>query len=329
MTYPRIAPVEGIEPRPLWSVMIPTYGRSPYLEETLEGVLRQDPGPQSMQIEVVDDGSPLDADLAARVHKLGRGRVAFYRRERNGGHVRNFNTCIARARGQVIHILHSDDKVLDGFYARMAVPFETDVVGMAFCRHIFIDPGGVWQGLAAVLQSDPGVLTSALELIARTQPIQTPAVVVRRNTYEAVGGFDPRFRHLGEDWQMWVRIAAHAPVWYDPTPLCMYRTHSDSLSRRVLQAGGGLEELRLAVRSYRAFLPDSLQRSVADDVMRHVATWTLSMAQDRLRCGDLAGALLMAREALRSSATQEVLWRAAVLTLHAGRRYLMRQEGRE
>lgn len=39
--------------------MIPTYNRTTHLEKTLTSVLAQGPGPEEMQIEVVDDGSTL------------------------------------------------------------------------------------------------------------------------------------------------------------------------------------------------------------------------------------------------------------------------------
>ena len=44
-------------PRPLWSVMIPTFHCARFLRQTLESVLSQDPGPDVMQIEIVDDCS--------------------------------------------------------------------------------------------------------------------------------------------------------------------------------------------------------------------------------------------------------------------------------
>ena len=51
-----VVPLSPDEPRPLWSVMIPTYHCADYLAHTLRSVLRQDPGPDAMQIEVVSSG---------------------------------------------------------------------------------------------------------------------------------------------------------------------------------------------------------------------------------------------------------------------------------
>src|SRR6266566_1236858 len=112
----RVLPID--DGRPLWSVMIPTYNpRADYLEETLRSVLEQDPGPEQMQIEVVDDAS---ADCPEDVvQSIGSGRVAFIRQPTNCGAIANFNTCISRSRGELIHILHGDDFVLPGFYAHI------------------------------------------------------------------------------------------------------------------------------------------------------------------------------------------------------------------
>ncbi len=54
-----ISPVpEGVE-RPFWTVMIPTYNpvNQNWLQQTIESVVEQDPGPENTQIELIDDCS--------------------------------------------------------------------------------------------------------------------------------------------------------------------------------------------------------------------------------------------------------------------------------
>ena len=104
--------------RPRWSVMIPTYNCSRYLIDNLHSVLQQDPGPDHMQIEVVDDFST-DSDVEALVREVGKGRVGFYRQPMNVGSLRNFETCLNRAKGHYIHLLHGDDQVRPGFYSEI------------------------------------------------------------------------------------------------------------------------------------------------------------------------------------------------------------------
>src|SRR5438105_12861529 len=106
----RVLPADNC--RPFWSVMMPTYNpRADYLEETLQSVLQQDPGPEQMQIEVIDDCST--DDLAAQtVGRVGGGRVTFRAEPQNRGLADTWNRCIERARGHWVHILHQDDFVL-------------------------------------------------------------------------------------------------------------------------------------------------------------------------------------------------------------------------
>src|SRR5688572_28917643 len=118
-----ILPVPKREARPLWSVMIPTYNCANYLRKTLASVLAQEPGQELMHIEVIDDCSTSD-NPAAVVAELGANRVKFYRQPRNIGVPKNFDTCLERSRGHLVHILHGDDLVFKGFYSKMGKAFE-------------------------------------------------------------------------------------------------------------------------------------------------------------------------------------------------------------
>src|SRR4051794_18478975 len=100
---PRIEPVAATGARPLWSVMIPTFNCAKYLRRCLESVLAQDPGASRMEIEVIDDCSTKD-DPAAVVQEVGKGRVRFHRNVPNQGVTRNFNICVERSSGQLVHI---------------------------------------------------------------------------------------------------------------------------------------------------------------------------------------------------------------------------------
>ena len=85
LPYPLIPERRDSGARPYWSVMIPTYNpRADYPEETLHSVLQQDPGPEQMQIEVID-GRSTD-DLAPQTLGPGRWRRSSGNADRARGH---------------------------------------------------------------------------------------------------------------------------------------------------------------------------------------------------------------------------------------------------
>ncbi len=306
-----IEPPPAGDARPLWSVMIPTFNCAAYLRETLASVLAQDPGPEQMQIEVVDDGS--GDDPQAVVEELGRGRVGFYRQPENVGHVGNFNTCLRRARGQLVHLLHGDDAVRPGFYATMARPFaERAEVGAAFCRYISMDADGNWETIGALEPGGRGVLEGWLERIALGQRLQTPCMVVRRAVYEQLGGFDRRLTH-SEDWEMWTRIAAHFQVWYEPEPLALYRVHRSSSSGASRSVGENVVDLRRAIAINRELLPPDRAAEITRRALQITAVTALRRARRMLHAGDDAAARAQVREALRTSRSLPVVERLVLL----------------
>lgn len=322
-----IAPVpEGIQ-RPRWSVMIPTYNCAHYLRETLASVLMQDPGPDVMQIEVVDDHSTED-DPEQIVRELGQGRVDFYRQPVNGGYIRNFETCLQRARGQIVHLLHGDDYVLDGFYAAMTGAFDqAPGVGAAFCRHYYIDEAGKQLSCSLIERADSGILAGWLMQIASGQRIATPSIVVRRAVYEHLGGFDWRMTCAGEDWEMWVRIAAHYPVWFEAQPLAAYRVkRGGALTEQAARTHRLVKDMRHATDIIASYLPNYMPLSIARDLTHHArktyASWALEGACQALAQDHWDAALQQFLEAFRCSPSRKTIRLIAQLLRFEGKRWI-------
>lgn len=301
---PPVEPDGG--PRPQWSVMIPTYNCADYLRHTLESVLAQDPGPDQMQIEVVDDASDCD-DPAAVVAEVGQGRVAFFRQQQNVGHVRNFDTCLQRARGHLVHLLHGDDFVLPGFYRKMGAAFEqAPEIGAAFCRHWFVDEQGERVVESALEQTYSGILDDWLQRIATGPRLQTPSIVVRRDVYERHGGFDRRLRFYGEDWEMWARIALYYPFWYETEALAAYRSHSSSLTGHAMKTGKNMEDLRLALETILARIPAETATRLSRVASLNLAGFGLKKALWLMHVGEMNAAAIQVREALKSGVSVRV-----------------------
>ncbi len=308
---------EGLD-RPLWSVMIPVYNCARDLERSLTSVVRQTADRQDIEIEVVDDCSTAD-DPEPVVRELGQGRVGFYRQPRNVGHSRNFNTCLARARGELVHLLHADDWVGEGFYEGMSRLFAAHPdMGAAFCRHAVVEPDGTTQWISPLERDMPGILEEWLEKIAGEQRVQAPAMVVRRRVYEALGGFDTRIATCGEDWEMWVRIAAAYPVGFLPDLLAFYQDNPASLTKRAIRSGQNIRDLRHATRIVRDYLPRDLTRRTENRALGNWAEFALRWARLAARQGDARSTFVQLRQALYCDRSPKTL-RA---TLQIGRQGL-------
>jgi GT2 family glycosyltransferase len=326
-TCPTIEPVPAGVDRPLWSVMIPTYRTNDLLEETLRSVLDQDPGPDRMQIAVVDDQSPDDRHLQV-VRRLAPSRVEIHTQPVNVGLARNWNGAIERSRGHWVHILHQDDLIGPGFYERLArATAEAPGVGAAFCRHRFIDGDGRAMGESALESPAAGVLERWLEKISSSQRIQCPSIIVRRDVYEHLGGFRTNL-YYALDWEMWVRIATTYPVWYEPETLASYRIHNANESARLHRDGLDITDIRAAARIVNAYLPAELRGTAAREIFADFRDRAVGEASGLMHGGDWRAGMTRMRQAcecdpsLRSSRTMRAyrrwaakLWLRGLLSL--------------
>lgn len=278
-TPPKIDRLPKMASRPTWSVMIPAYNCIGYLQEALESVLQQALPADQMQIEVIDDCST-DGDVGELVRKIGKGRVGYFRKEINGGSLRNFESCINRARGKYVHILHGDDKIIPGFYTEVASLFDDyPKAGACYTSYDYIDSISKNAWPIQILQEERGIIENWLEKIAVTNTIQPPSIVVKREVYEHLGSFFAV--HYGEDWEMWVRIAAHYPVAYSPKFLAHYRVHGSNITTNSILSGQNIKDIQKVINIINNYLPKHRRRKLRNDAKRNFSGYFATLS-DRL-----------------------------------------------
>ncbi|MGB4399434.1 MAG: glycosyltransferase, partial [Daejeonella sp.] len=275
----QIARLNPSHDRRLWSVMIPSYNCSIYLRKTIASVLLEAPHEHKMQIEVIDDYSS-DGDVGALVQELGRGRIAFYRQPENVGSLRNFETCINRSKGKYVHILHGDDLVRPGFYQEVEELFEKHPeAGAAFTGCSDIDDQEKWLWDSPTIMDQPGLITNWLQTIAQGNLLQTPCMVVKREVYEQLGSF---FKvHYGEDWEMWIRIAASYPVAYSPKKLAYYRVHDRNITGSSLRTGQNVRDISAVINTIQAYLPTESRKDLKIRARRNYSIY-IGILSDRI-----------------------------------------------
>ncbi|RYD58339.1 MAG: glycosyltransferase [Sphingobacteriales bacterium] len=271
LTPPTIKPIKDNLPRPRWSVMIPTYNCIRYLKATIECVLAQGIDPEEMQIEVIDDHST-DGDIGALVAQVGLGRVGFFRQPENRGSLRNFETCINRARGQFVHILHGDDLIKPGFYKEIERLFnQHPEAGAAFTDHIYIDENNNELYAEKPIMAESGIPDNWLSQIAMGQRIQPPAIVVKRSVYEDLGSFFAV--HYGEDWEMWTRIASKYPMAHSPTHLARYRIHTNNITSRSFLSGQNVRDIKKVIGIIRDYLPADKKQQLSRQASKNFSIY--------------------------------------------------------
>ena len=304
--YPPIAPVPAGVDRPFWSIMIPTYNCAEYLRDTLESVLADLPAGRPVQIEVVDDCSMRD-DPEAVVAACRDARVDFFRQPRNVGPQANFTTCIQRARGEWVHILHGDDLVVPGFYETLETALRAHPdAAAAFCRTINVDASGAPIDLSEPEADQAGMHPGLIGKLAIRNLIMFPSMVVKRETYERLGGFHPALFHAA-DWDMWKRVALAGPVWYEPAPLAMYRLHEQSDTSALMRSGANIADARAAIEVARQYLPVAVRDDLTSKARLYHGLYALEVAEDMLMRKSWGSAAAQVRESLRCSQSPAIL----------------------
>ena len=209
--------------KPSVSVIIPTYNRAHLLGQAIQSVLDQTY--QNFEIIVVDDGSANNTEEIVKV--FNDPRICYIRHEKNRGGSAARNTGIKAARGEYIAFLDSDDEWLPEKLEKQLKVFKDQDLraGVVYTRFIVINENGDFKITHFLLHQ--GYILK--ELLISNCVGTTSTVMVKRECFEKVGGFDENLPSC-QDWDMWIRIAKHYTFKRISKPLVKYTLHQKQIS---------------------------------------------------------------------------------------------------
>ncbi len=216
----------------LVSIITPSYNQAAYLEQTMQSVLEQD----HLHIEyIVVDGA--STDNSVDIIRKYESKLTYWVSEKDKGQADAINKGFARATGEVIAWLNSDDYYLAGAVSAAVKIFEEHPeVVLVYGNMLAVDEHGKTFNTLNYKQ-----LT--LEDLLCFQIIGQPAVFMRRSALQNTGGLDPTF-HFLLDHHLWIRLAQQGKILHVNQTWAAARYHAEA-KNRAKAAEFGREAFRI------------------------------------------------------------------------------------
>jgi glycosyltransferase involved in cell wall biosynthesis len=217
---------------PLVSIVTPSYNQAAYLEQAIRSVLDQNY--PNIEYLVVDGGS---TDGSVDIICKYQNRLAWWVSEPDQGQADGINKGLARARGDIVGWLNSDDYYLAGAVARAAAALMTDShLAMVYSDVLAVNGQGQ---LINIMRYDDWDLADLMAF----NIIGQPGVFMRRSVLQQTGYLDLSYRYI-LDHHLWLRVARVGRIKYVREQWAAARYHE--AAKNVAQASGfGAEAFRL------------------------------------------------------------------------------------
>ena len=250
-------------------VVVPVHGWAPYLAETLDGILGQDPAPEA--VVIVDDGSPEPVQL----HVDHAPHCLLVRTDERGGLAAARTAGMAQLDTELVALCDADDTWRPGKLAAQLAALRATRADGCFARAEIVGPddrptGERW--------TDP---PTTLPALYERNPVCVSGALLDRGAVERAGGI-AREPGIVADWDLWLRLlAGGATLTVAPDAVVAYRRHPGAMSGSV--AGLARAQLELHARHAALVDEDVRRRAEARDLRALAAGLTREGAHDAAR----------------------------------------------
>ncbi len=215
---------------PLVSVMAVSYNHERFLVETLESIRRQKLTDWEL-IYADDASSDRSAEVATDwLRSQGIPAHTIIHKE-NRGLCRTLNEALRRCRGKYVQMIACDDVLRPEKFQRQVEALEQlpESVVMACSNFSRIDEDGTTLTDSYYPEGYQLPEDMFIGVLAKTMLFNAPSVLLRRDVYDVIGGYDESFD--AEGFQTWLEIFSRPfSAIYVPEVLIDYRIVKSSMS---------------------------------------------------------------------------------------------------
>ena len=210
---------------PQISVVIPIYNGEKTIQETLESLFQQTF--QDFEAIAIDDGSQ-DRTLEI-LQSISDSRLTIYSYA-NSGPSASRNRGIFHATGEYIAFLDADDLwTPDKLEAQLKALQNHPKAALAYSWTDYIDEAGNFLQSGRHMTENGDVYA---RILVNNFIENGSNPLVSHHVFSEIGNFDEQFFGV-EDWDMWIRIAAHYEFVAVPKAQILYRTTTTSISTNI------------------------------------------------------------------------------------------------
>lgn len=210
---------------PRFSVIIPLYNKAPYVRKTVESILGQTFS--DYELIIIDNGSTDGSSEI--VADISDSRIRIVRLEENVGVSNARNKGVSLSTAPYITFLDADDWWEPTFLEEMVGLIERHPGAGIYGTGYYIVKNGKKRPAPIGIDSDftEGEINYCA-VYAKTlcMPLTSITVAMPRAIFDETGGFKPHLK-LGEDFDLWVRIALNHKVVFLNKPLSNYNQDVD------------------------------------------------------------------------------------------------------
>ena len=218
----------------LVSVIIPTYNRKKTILSAIYSVLKQTY--TKLEVIVVDDGST-DGTGELIKKTIKDERLVYIKLKKNKGQSAARNVGVKRSIGEIIAFQDSDD-IWDESKLELQIKKMQDTnYDLIYCAYEYYERDGkkiIVPNTTRVKELEGYIYNS----LCNGNKIGTPTMIMKRDTFEKMGGFDESLRSL-EDWDFVLRYSQEYTIGYYDGALVHVTKESqgvNALSKRMIDA---------------------------------------------------------------------------------------------